>query len=565
MFRHCIFTNFGVGITDEIWLAYRLGVFQNTVLPSIRAQRGAAFEWHIFVDERLPQLHRIQLESLLPGQVPTRIHAVRSYVDILPRVRALMDRDSPNRPVITSRIDDDDCLCVDAIQRIQTAAAGQMGEGIELGVIALRNGIEHLTVERIGRPVDHESIAIGLSLFDAGSGRRPELVSGYAHHTIVDTLRASGRPFSYTGLTSEQPLYLYNRHPISDSYYFGARSRILGDPNRAELTVSQLSHFGLEPRHADSLSAITRTGPHGQPFKHLEKLDRLRKEIAAAAQDAPATSGDPFRLDWLTYQMEQLERTATRRNPRRHATAPVRVAILGSCVTRDLFEVQKAALPGIEVCFYGARSSMISALSPPCIDPRIRVGQQRFEASRAAMDLDKSMWDRLGASRPDVVLIDLIDERIGLIAHGGTWVTASQPTVEAFERSQVPFTIVRPWSPEAMRLRQWAAPHYIDRIRSICPTVILHEARWATDYITPDQSRASFDGSEFETLIRLNNSVIDEAIRHFQTSAAPLDSIGGAIDGRMLAGGDHRWSFTPFHYDASYYALLARQLLARLG
>ncbi|WGV19211.1 glycosyltransferase [Pseudomonas putida] len=63
--KHFVFTNFGIGIKDELWLSYRLEIFANTVLPSLANQSNQGFEWIIFIDEALPVLHRTRLEQLL--------------------------------------------------------------------------------------------------------------------------------------------------------------------------------------------------------------------------------------------------------------------------------------------------------------------------------------------------------------------------------------------------------------------------------------------------------------------------------------------------------------------
>lgn len=44
-FKHFIFTNFGIGIFDELWILCRLEIFKNTVLLTLENQSNRNFEW----------------------------------------------------------------------------------------------------------------------------------------------------------------------------------------------------------------------------------------------------------------------------------------------------------------------------------------------------------------------------------------------------------------------------------------------------------------------------------------------------------------------------------------
>lgn len=89
----------------------------------------------------------------------------------------------------------------------------------------------------------------------------------------------------------------------------------------------------------------------------------------------------------------------------------LRIAILGSCVSRDTCEY----LPGAEVVAYVARQSMITVLHP--------VGADRFPADALESDFQARMFagdqvadgvDRVLQSSADLLLVDLVDERRGV-------------------------------------------------------------------------------------------------------------------------------------------------------
>lgn len=223
-----------------------------------------------------------------------------------------------------------------------------------------------------------------------------------------------------------QPLYTYTKHPLSDSYFFGARARILGDTSKTTgLKESHLRNFGLSQQRLDFLSALLKQSPIGMPHKYLEKLGNVRNQIKVELNKGAEQPN--ANLDALMARKARLERTAVRPNPAGPLKEKIRVAILGSPATRDLFDFQKGALSNFEVCFYMARTSVISWMAPPCTDPRVAIDASSFEGSCSQLDKMKSHWQLLEQSRPDIVMIDFIDERIGIVQHQNSLMSASGP------------------------------------------------------------------------------------------------------------------------------------------
>ncbi|MFB9777557.1 DUF6270 domain-containing protein [Brevibacterium otitidis] len=118
-------------------------------------------------------------------------------------------------------------------------------------------------------------------------------------------------------------------------------------------------------------------------------------------------------------------------------TEQLQVAVFGSCVSRDTCEY----LPSAEVAPYVARQSAIVHLNP--------AGARRwsdealdsaFQAKMFNGDMEADAVERLLAVEPDVLLIDLIDERRGVwVFPDGTYLTNS---VEAYR------TGVDDWAPK---------------------------------------------------------------------------------------------------------------------
>lgn len=492
-FKHLIFTNLGVGIRDELWLLYRVELFLNTALISLAAQHNKEFEWHIFYDKKLPAifLKRIS-DACASSGLSVRLLAVNDYSLINESVRLLLDEHSC--PVITTRIDDDDLLHVDAIGLIQSNARPVLdGNGIAL--ISLTDGLEFLPADGLCRPVSYESIALGLSIIDARASSDRLSVTYFAHHVILDTLKKKYNDAQYIPIKHDDPLYLYTKHTLSDSYYFGARARVMGDDKAQRLeSVSFLGNFGLSFDRLTYLSQLLKQAPLGMPHKYLEKLGNVRNSLKAMTD---LEAGDAKEL---LAQKRRLENRAVRTNPTSGQTRKIRVAILGSCVSRDLFEFQAGALADYEICFYMARSSVVSYMSPPVIDPSLTVVGDGFEAVRSRWDLEKKHWVLLEHSRPDIVVVDFIDERIGLIRDKGAIVSASGPNIKTFER-RGELEVIRPWSSDAVALRSWALPMFMDKLMSICQNVFIHKAVWAEKYIADSNVAHSFLGGNSKSLL----------------------------------------------------------------
>lgn len=555
-FKHFIFTNLGVGIRDELWLLYRVEIFLNTLVVSMAAQQNKGFEWIIFYDEALPVvfLRRVS-EACASSGLCFRLVSVTDYSLIGRAVSSIIE--TVDEPLITSRIDDDDLLHCQAIDLVQRSAEAVVASG-GIALISLQDGMEFLPADGVCRPVSYESIALGLSIVDASSGSRKISVTHFAHHVILDNLKNKHEDVIYAPIKHEEPLYLYTKHTLSDSYYFGARARVLADEKTQPLEdLPCLSKFGLDAERLSYLALLLRQAPLGMPHKYLEKLGAVRNALRGMQEPDSETA------DILLSRKRKLESKAVRPNPTSGAKRKVRVAILGSCVSRDFFEIQKGALDNFEICFYMARSSVVSYMSLPVTDPSLDVIGDGFEARRSQWDCKKTHWQLLERSRPDIVLVDFIDERIGLIRHQGAIVSASGPNLEAFQK-RGSVEILRPWSSEVTALRNWALPMFVDKLVAICPNIFLHRATWAERYIGEDRSLLDFKGGKFETLIELNNSILLPMFSQIDEMAAPIEMIGG-IEAGLVAGGDHKWSLCPYHYDAGYYKGLAKQLKARIG
>ncbi|WP_286956749.1 DUF6270 domain-containing protein [Brevibacterium sp. UBA7493] len=89
----------------------------------------------------------------------------------------------------------------------------------------------------------------------------------------------------------------------------------------------------------------------------------------------------------------------------------IRIAIFGSCVSRDTCEY----LPTSDVVCYVARQSAISSLHPVGSERYSTADlQSAFQAKMFAGDMVADVTARIAAAEPEVILVDLVDERRGV-------------------------------------------------------------------------------------------------------------------------------------------------------
>lgn len=233
-------------------------------------------------------------------------------------------------------------------------------------------------------------------------------------------------------------------------------------------------------------------------------------------------------------------------------TAPARIAIFGSCVTRDLFE-DPALRPAL--AHYASRSSVISVVADPVPLSEEEVPLDSAYQRRAVLaDFNKTFFGDLRALAPDWLVIDLIDERFNVLRTDGSFVTESS----AFQGAglagaeRFDFTTVRRLTEEAERLFDAAARTFVERVTQIVPAerVILHRGLWLTRYRRGEavehfpEPRLTYARRNNDALGR-QYDVLDELL------GGEIHVIGPELD-RHVADYEHRWALEPFHYEAAY-------------
>lgn len=249
-----------------------------------------------------------------------------------------------------------------------------------------------------------------------------------------------------------------------------------------------------------------------------------------------------------------------------------RVAIIGSCITRDLWPIRG---DGNEGLLYISRTSLPSLLSPAVsgfeafghAPPALTPSQQRAVAA----DLGKTALNALVAHRPTHIIFDFIDERFDLLSISGALGTHSWE-LEVSGYLDLPAfagrrTIKRTgaacgglWAAAAGELAALIAATPLSEAR-----ILLHQARWAERHLDAEGREQAFpdDLEIFEgrpaSLTEHNRLLAD-----YETLFLSLlpNAVRVAAPDRRLADARHQWGLSPFHYVDDYYQEIRAQLAA---
>lgn len=251
-----------------------------------------------------------------------------------------------------------------------------------------------------------------------------------------------------------------------------------------------------------------------------------------------------------------------------------RVAIVGSCITRDVWPIVGEAPP--QGLLYISRTSFPSLFSTPLVGVELTDEAPPelapFPHRAMVADLDKTALSALLAHQPTHIIFDFIDERLDLLATGETIVTHSWELDVSGYLAQPPFAAARPisrtsaasdllWSQAAGEMAAFIRATPLREAR-----IIVHEARWADHYLDADGELRPF-AEEVEIFtgkparIADYNAVLDRYQRVFRELFPQAEWVAAPNDLHM-GDASHRWGLSPFHYVEGYYREVWRQLQA---
>ncbi|HET7397099.1 MAG TPA: DUF6270 domain-containing protein [Intrasporangium sp.] len=240
--------------------------------------------------------------------------------------------------------------------------------------------------------------------------------------------------------------------------------------------------------------------------------------------------------------------------------AETRVLIHGSCVSRDTFEV----LPGsFRLLTYVARQSWVSAGVPAeGVAGRLKQLPSAFQDRVVRGDVRGDLLEVLErlAGEIDVVLVDLVDERGGVVSVGGGYVTKLS---ELWSAGGAAATSggrhVAFGTDEHFALWSAAVERVAARLRALdlFDKVIVLRTPWASDM--PSGAKVPVPGWMTPP---------DVANEQYERYFARLAEVGFEMirlpDELAQSTETHKWGPSPFHYTDEAYAHLAGEIRARV-
>ena len=248
-----------------------------------------------------------------------------------------------------------------------------------------------------------------------------------------------------------------------------------------------------------------------------------------------------------------------------------RIAIVGSCITRDLWPIRGG---GSEALLYISRTGLPSLLAAPVegFRPARRLpgDLHRHEHNALVADLRKTAIARLLAFEPTHIIFDFIDERFDLLSAAGGLATHSAELQRSGYLDRPALRRARSVPRLAVACEQlWldAAAEFAALVRATPlarASLILHAARWAGEQrladgrVVPVADVEIISGQSAE--IAPYNALLERQEAAFTALMPPMAKVDA--DAQRLADPTHRWGLSPFHYVPEYYVEVRRQLMA---
>lgn len=132
-FKHYIVTRFNIKsegwkkdkngntVNDFNWLEKRYQLFENFCLPSMISQIELDYKWLVFFDTETPEQFK-RVNSKIAQKFPQfRPIYVDGFIDFEITLKSIVQKETSVEFVLTTRLDNDDCLHNEAIKEIQSA------------------------------------------------------------------------------------------------------------------------------------------------------------------------------------------------------------------------------------------------------------------------------------------------------------------------------------------------------------------------------------------------------------------------------------------------------------
>lgn len=203
-FTHYLVTRFNVPFTghapeffsgetrSQDWLKQRIRLFADYCVPAVAGQSNLAFTWLIYLDPETERSDIIRIRAAIPANLRVEFRYVDDYSLLLEDLRSYCNA-SGTAYVITSRLDNDDALGIDFIDRVQSAF-----EPEDRVLINFLGGVYYDPVRRLATHHRHKVNNSFTSLIERISpGASPLTVLGFPHLEPPPSVQVLNVPYAF--------------------------------------------------------------------------------------------------------------------------------------------------------------------------------------------------------------------------------------------------------------------------------------------------------------------------------------------------------------------------------
>lgn len=242
-------------------------------------------------------------------------------------------------------------------------------------------------------------------------------------------------------------------------------------------------------------------------------------------------------------------------------SSPVRLLIFGSCVSRDILNHQLDKTRLVLVDYY-ARCSLASLGARPIEMPStIQNIHSKFQRRMVERDIRKDFLNDLAGLQFDVLLLDLIDERLNLYVEpqGRACTISSELLGSGFPGDSDGGSRIPTGSEVFWRLWEAGWSILVNKLRGleVLDRLLVNQVFWGAR----TENGGNFEPHYSSKHIDSANQFLD---RMYQRISADIPSkqFLRFDQGLMTGSITHTWGVSPFHYVDGYYRSAIQQLLA---
>lgn len=237
----------------------------------------------------------------------------------------------------------------------------------------------------------------------------------------------------------------------------------------------------------------------------------------------------------------------------------MKIRVYGGCVSRDIFNFNDSE--ELKIVGYNARSSLATLSSdnvakkiPDKYYEALRFIESDFQRSMVESDFNNSILESISNNNYDILLIDLMVDRLNLGMLDGKLITVSA----SFALSKIkPESFVKTHSEQF--LSEWYKG--VENFLSVIDKTVgrdkikLNKIYWA-DRAADDQHTVEINR---RWDIATHNNKLDVLYGYLE-KRLPAASIIEVPKELFIANPSHRWGLAPFHYIDEYYIAMVDRL-----